>query len=109
MPLLLENQEKSDYTIDLRPAVTMNGVFSFNVTSADPEKRAVFGDIRFRKAMSVAINRDEINEVANFGLGVARQYIGFSPAPGFVDKKWVSLMLSSTIMRAQKRCSMKSA
>ncbi|WP_423908817.1 ABC transporter substrate-binding protein [Candidatus Spongiihabitans sp.] len=90
VPLLMDNQEKGDYTVDLRPAVAMNGVFSFNLTSADPGKRAVFGDIRFRKAMSIAINRDEVNEVASFGLGVSRQYIGFSPAPAFVDKKWAS-------------------
>jgi peptide/nickel transport system substrate-binding protein len=58
------------------------------VTSEDPEKRKVFGDLRFRQAMSVAINRAEINEVAYFGLGEGKQYVGFSPAPGFVDKKW---------------------
>jgi len=86
-PLLLENQEKGDYTIQLRPEITISN-FSFNVTSADPEKRKVFGDLRFRQAMSVAINRDEINKVAFFGQGEARQYIGFSPAPDFVDPKW---------------------
>jgi peptide/nickel transport system substrate-binding protein len=86
-PLLLENQEKGNYTIQLRPEITIAN-FSFNVTSADPEKRKVFGDLRFRQAMSVAINRDEINKVAFFGQGEAKQYIGFSPAPDFVDKKW---------------------
>ena len=63
---------------------------AFNLTSDDPGKRAVFGDLRFRKAMSIAMNREEINEVANFGLGVVRQYIGFSPTPAFVDEKWAS-------------------
>jgi peptide/nickel transport system substrate-binding protein len=58
------------------------------VTSEDLGKRKVFGDLRFRQAMSVAINRDEINEVAYFGLGESKQYIGFSPPPGFVDPKW---------------------
>ena len=89
-PLLLENQERGDYTVELRPAISINGVFSFNMTSEDPGKRAVFGDFRFRKAMSIAMNRDEINEVANFGLGVIRQYIGFSPTPAFVDEKWAT-------------------
>ena len=89
-PLLLENQEKGDYTVELRPAISINGVFSFNLTSEDPGKRAVFGDLRFRKAMSIAMDRDEINEVANFGLGVVRQYIGFSPTPAFVDEKWAT-------------------
>ena len=86
-PLLLENQEKGDYTIDLRPEITI-ATLAFNVTSADPEKRKVFGDLRFRQAMSVAINRAEINEVAYFGMGEPKQYIAFSPPPEFVDPKW---------------------
>jgi peptide/nickel transport system substrate-binding protein len=86
-PLLLENQEKGDYTIDLRPEITI-ATLAFNVTSEDPEKRKVFGDLRFRQAMSVAINRPEINEVAYFGMGEPKQYIAFSPAPEFVDAKW---------------------
>jgi peptide/nickel transport system substrate-binding protein len=86
-PLLMENQEKGDYTIDLRPEITISA-FAFNVTSEDPEKRKVFGDLRFRQAMSVAINRDEINDVAYFGLGEPKQHIGFSPVPAFVDAKW---------------------
>jgi len=86
-PLLLENQEKGDYTIDLRPEITL-ATLALNVTSADPEKRKVFGDLRFRQAMSVAINRAEINEVAYFGMGEPKQYIAFSPPPEFVDPKW---------------------
>ena len=88
-PLLLENQEAGDYTIFLRPEITIP-TFSFNVTSADLAKRQVFGDLRFRKAMSVAINRDELNEIAFFGLGVPRQYIGFSPKPEFIDDAWLN-------------------
>jgi peptide/nickel transport system substrate-binding protein len=86
-PLLLENQEKGDYTIDLRPEITI-ATLAFNVTSEDPEKRKVFGDLRFRQAMSVAINRAEINEVAYFEMGEPKQYIAFSPPPEFVDPKW---------------------
>ena len=88
-PLLLENQEAGDYTIDLRPEIA-SVVFAFNVTHADPEKRAVFGDIRFREAMSVAIDRADLNEVSSFGQGEPQQYIGFSPKPGFIDEKWLS-------------------
>ena len=86
-PLLLDNQEKGDYTIDLRPTIALD-VMSFNVTSENLEKRKVFGDLRFRQAMSVAINRDELNELAFFGLGTPTQYVGFSPTPDFVDPKW---------------------
>ena len=86
-PLLLDNQEKGDYTIDLKPTIALD-VMSFNVTSKNLEKRKVFGDLRFRQAMSVAINRDELNELAFFGLGTPTQFIGFSPAPDFIDPKW---------------------
>lgn len=86
-PLLLENQEKGDYTIDLRPEITQ-AVFAFNVTSENLEKRKVFDDLRFRQAMSVALNRVEINEVAFFGMGEPKQYIGFSPPPDFVADNW---------------------
>ena len=86
-PMLLDGREKGDYAIDLRPAISMP-TFSFNVTSENLEKRKVFGDLRFRQAMSVAINRDEINEVAFFGLGQPKQYTGFSPEPDFITGEW---------------------
>jgi len=86
-PLLLEGQEKGKYTIDLKPKIAMHAV-SFNVTDEDLGKRAVFGDLRFRKAMSIAINRKALNETAYFGQGTIQQYTGFSPLPEFIDAKW---------------------
>ena len=83
-PLLMDNAETGNYTVQLKPTIAMP-VFSFNVTSEDLGKRQVFGDIRFRQAMSVAIDRDELNETAFFGLGEPKQYIGFSPTPDWVD------------------------
>lgn len=91
-PLLLEHQESGDYTIDLRPEITLANV-SFNVTHANLEKRKVFGDLRFRQAMSIALNRDEINEVGFLGQGIPKQYVGFSPSPSFLDPKWESYMI----------------
>ncbi len=90
-PILLENQEKGDYTIYLRPEITM-GAFGFNVTHEDPEKRKVFGDVSFREAMSLAINREELNEVGFFGQGEGKQYVGFSPLPDFADPAMTSYM-----------------
>lgn len=88
-PALLDGAEKGNYTVDLRPEIALP-TFAINVTHADEEKRKVFGDLRFRQAMSVAMNRDEINEVAFFGLGAAKQYVGFSPAPDFVSDDLVN-------------------
>jgi len=86
-PLLLENQEKGDYTVDLRPEVTIL-TFGLNMTSENLEKRKVFADLRFRQAMSVAMNRNEMNEVAFFGMGEPKQYVGFTDSPPFIEEKW---------------------
>lgn len=91
-PILLDNAEKGDYSIQLKPRISMP-TFSFNVTSEDLGKREVFGNVTFREAMSVAINRDELNEVAFFGQGVPKQYIGFSPTPEFVDASLTEYMI----------------
>ena len=100
-PILLEHRQKGDYSLDLRPTISMP-VFGFNVTSPDPEKRKLFADPRFRQAMSVAINRAEINEVAFFGLGEPRQYTGFSPAPSFVPKAMQTYMTQYDPAMAKK-------
>jgi peptide/nickel transport system substrate-binding protein len=86
-PLLLENQEKGGYTIQLKPKIAMQTI-SFNVTHPDEAKRAVFGDVKFRIAMSEAINRDNLNSTAYFGQGELQQYTGFSPLPEYIDPKW---------------------
>ncbi len=83
-PILLEGQEKGDYTVHLKPEITI-GAFGFNVTHEDPAKRAVFGDRSFREAMSLAINREELNEIGFFGQGTPQAYVGFSPLPDFAD------------------------
>jgi len=44
-----------------------------NLNIQDKPLRAVFNDIRFRKALSVAINRDEMNSIIYFNKGVPRQ------------------------------------
>lgn len=86
-PILMDNQEKGGYTIELIPPIS-SSMIGINITPADEEKRKVFGNLKFRQAMSSAMNRDEINEVAYYGLGKAVQYTGFSPVPDFVDPKW---------------------
>ena len=42
--------------------------------------REIFQDVRFRRAMSLAINRSEINDIAYFGHGVPRQLTVVPPA-----------------------------
>ncbi|MEL6104244.1 MAG: ABC transporter substrate-binding protein [Pseudomonadota bacterium] len=81
-PLLLESADNGGYAVQLKPTVAMP-TLAFNVTSDDDAKRAVFSNPDFRKAMSAAINREELNEVAFFGQGMPMAYTGFSPVPEF--------------------------
>lgn len=83
-PLLLENQQSGGYSVQLKPTIA-SPAFSFNVTSDDEAKRAIFANADFRKAMSAAMNRSEINEIAFFGQGVPVAYTGFSPTPSFAE------------------------
>ena len=41
-----------------------------NLNVADPAWRALFRDVRFRRALSLGINRDDINQTFYFGLGI---------------------------------------
>lgn len=75
-PVLLENKDKGQYEIALRPTIAQT-TYAFNMTDKDLEKRAVFNDVNFRRAMSVAVDRNKINEIAYFGLGKPTQYTVF--------------------------------
>jgi peptide/nickel transport system substrate-binding protein len=74
-PYLIENQEQGGYTV-YKNWVTPFGPlhsYRFNQTTKDSVLREIFRDIRFRRAMSLAINRDEINELLFFGTGTPMQ------------------------------------
>lgn len=71
-PVLKENEAKAGYTIQMPPGGT-GPYIAFNQTHPDPVLREIYGDARFRKAMSLAINRDELNEVLWLGLGKPEQ------------------------------------
>lgn len=75
-PVLLENKKSGNYEISLRPTIAQT-TFAFNLTDKNEEKRAVFNDVNFRRAMSVAMDRKQINDIAYFGLGVPTQYTAF--------------------------------
>ncbi len=71
-PVLKENEAKGGYHLQLPPGQTGPAIV-FNQSIKDPRMRAVYSDVRFRNAMSLAMNRDELNEVLWFGLGRPEQ------------------------------------
>ena len=74
MPVFLENQEKGGYKVlEYNTAFSSIANMMLNQTVVDPDKRALFQDIRFRTALEIAVNRTEINDLVFFGLGTPMQ------------------------------------
>ncbi|MCT4555182.1 MAG: ABC transporter substrate-binding protein [Pelagimonas sp.] len=78
-PLLKENEAKGGYNISFAPTFGENVFFSFNRTHQDDILRDIFGDLRFNRAMSLAMNRDEINEIVYLGQGTPMQGVPAEP------------------------------
>jgi len=84
-PLYKKNEEEGNYRVLLgqwpRGSET---AYLFNYTHKDPVLKNIFHDIRWRQAMSLAINRDEINDTLFFGEAVSRQPISL-PETSFYE------------------------
>ena len=85
-PLFKENEDQGEFEVRTWP-MTTTGVryaFSPNLTYQDEAYREVFRDLRFRQALSLAIDRDEVNEIMFFGMAVARQAT-ISPSASYYE------------------------
>jgi peptide/nickel transport system substrate-binding protein len=73
--LYKESEGSGDYHVVTLPNVVNGGEPSFGINQNDPDPvmRRINEDVRYRRALSHAINRDEINNVVYFGLGEPRQ------------------------------------
>lgn len=85
LPVLKAGEADGDYTTILWPADQgAMTKYQFNITVSDPVLNEIFNDLRFRQAMSLAVNREEINDVLFFGQAVPRQW-GVSSASVFYE------------------------
>ncbi len=86
-PILKENEQRGDYVTYLWPStMTSEIAFGFNLAHPDPAQRDIYQDVRFRRAMSLAIDRDEINDLVFFGQGVPMQTTVHPDASYYKDK-----------------------
>ena len=86
-PLFAENAEKGDYRI-IRFIGSSGAIVPLapNPTCKDEALAELFRDVRFRQALSLAIDRDEINEITQLGLGEPRQASVVSGGPYFSEE-----------------------
>ncbi len=69
--LLKESQKREGYQVLLWKTVRPSNFALYpNLNASDPVWRTLNRDVRFRRALSLAINREEINQVIYFGLGL---------------------------------------
>ncbi len=78
LPVLLENQKKGNYKVYLDPGQFGGSAYiAVNLTyDGDPEVAKWLRNVDFRRALSLGIDRDQINEAYFLGLGTPG-----SPAP----------------------------
>ena len=90
LPVLLENAEANGYTVHLDPAQHgADGAFQFNQSyQADEEIGNWLRTVDFRRALSLAVDRDKINEILFLGIGtpgsaVVAETSPFNPGPEY--------------------------
>lgn len=74
--LYKENEKRGDYTVYLfNNTRGSDWCVAFNLTHKDPVLRKIFNDVKFRQAMSLAIDRKQINDVLYYGKAIIRQAV----------------------------------
>jgi len=90
LPVFLENQEQGNYTLSLDPAQHgADGALMFNQSyEADPEIAQWLKNVDFRRALSLVVDRESINEIIFLGIGVPGSAVvaetsPFNPGPEY--------------------------
>ena len=93
--VLKQNEADGNYRVVLAPGTRgSNAAFTFGLAHTDPAKRELFNNVDFRRAMSLAIDREEINDLIFLGLATPRQATissnaTFYPARWGEDNPWI--------------------
>lgn len=81
-------EERNDYTVHLWPTAYGSEIALYpNLTYQDPVWREVIRDVRFRRALSLGIDRDEINQVIFFGLASPGNNTALAASPFYSDER----------------------
>jgi peptide/nickel transport system substrate-binding protein len=90
MPLYKENAQKGHYAVRLwKTSRAAEHTLMLNHTAKDPVLRALFGDIRFKQALSAAIDRQMIADTIYLGFGKPAQ-LQMIPGSRWRDDKLAS-------------------
>ena len=104
LPLLQANAENGGYQVFLWPSTGGNDIgLHMNMTyNVDPEIGKWIRTPDFRKALSLGINREQINEVMFHGLGTIQAWIPHPETPYYPGAQWASVDISYDPVTANK-------
>lgn len=84
---LKESEARYDFAVRLWRKARGSQIALFpNLNAKNPVWRDLFRDVRFRRALSIAINRAEINQVIYYGLAKESQNTVLEESPLYRDK-----------------------
>jgi len=85
--VLMENSKKGNYRVVRWPGTdTGAGGIYLNQNVKDPNLRSLFQNRTFRRALSLGINRNDINTLILLGLGEPRQGLGTPGHPAYQER-----------------------
>jgi peptide/nickel transport system substrate-binding protein len=100
IPLFKRFEKENGYSTYLWPRPYGSDVaIMANITHPDERLSRIFQDVRFRRALSLAINRQEINKIAYYGQGVPRQ-LTVVPASHYFEPEFASAWAEHDPQRA---------
>ena len=84
---LKEGEERGDYTVRLWPTARGSQYALYpNLNLRSGPLRALLRDVRFRRALSLAIDRHELNQVVYYGLGIEGQNTVLPSSPLYRER-----------------------
>jgi peptide/nickel transport system substrate-binding protein len=100
--LLKESEERGEYKVVLWDTAWGSQVTLYpNLNITDPEWRKVVRDVRFRRALSLAIDRSDINQTIYLGLGTEGGNTVLKQSPLF-DESYLTAWAELDIDRANQ-------
>jgi len=99
--VLMENRERGNYQVGFHRNTMGGAGLHLNHTNKDPVLRELINNKQFRQALSLAIDREEINELLYQGLGVPRQASITRVSP-FYSEEWEQAYAEYDPNRANK-------
>lgn len=86
-PLFMKNRKKGGYNVMLlKTPADMALTIVLNLCPDDPVLRAILQDVRFRRAISLSLDREEINEALFLGLGRPAQATTWRGSPYYEEE-----------------------